>query len=135
MIFGTVEIPNELDMPLAITGDEVRVEQTIDLESEAETDEELLEVAEEASYEGLTETEEAMVDATVQASLEDTLLAAPSAATVSSYVTPGTEAESKLMHRELMPRQMERLYRQDPLFTSLYVFLYFDLWIIHFVCI
>uniref|UniRef100_M1DDJ5 Putative plant transposon protein domain-containing protein n=1 Tax=Solanum tuberosum TaxID=4113 RepID=M1DDJ5_SOLTU len=41
-------------------------------------DEEMLEVAEEASYEGLTESEEAMLYATVKTSLADTPLADPS---------------------------------------------------------
>ena len=45
MIFGTVEIPDAPDIPPTTTGDEVRVEQTDDPESEAETDEEMLEVA------------------------------------------------------------------------------------------
>jgi len=41
---------------------------------------------------GLRETEEAMVDADLQASLVDTPLADPSASTVPYEVTPGTEA-------------------------------------------
>ncbi|KAG5631585.1 hypothetical protein H5410_003302 [Solanum commersonii] len=60
MVFGTVEIPNVPEKPLATTGVENRVEEVIDPESEA--------------------------------SLTDTLLAAPSAAVVPSEVTPPTEA-------------------------------------------
>uniref|UniRef100_M1DSZ8 Polyprotein protein n=1 Tax=Solanum tuberosum TaxID=4113 RepID=M1DSZ8_SOLTU len=52
MVFGMVEIPYELVAPA-------------DSESEAEMDEEMLGVTEEASYEGLTKTEEAMVDVVV----------------------------------------------------------------------
>uniref|UniRef100_M1DFK1 Putative plant transposon protein domain-containing protein n=1 Tax=Solanum tuberosum TaxID=4113 RepID=M1DFK1_SOLTU len=55
---------------------------------------EMLEVVEEDSYEGLTETEEAMVDAVVQTSLEDTPLASPSGASTSE-VTSGTDAQDQ----------------------------------------
>ncbi|KAG5572453.1 hypothetical protein H5410_062219 [Solanum commersonii] len=72
MIFRMMEIPDATDP-----------------EFEAETNEPRLEVAEEASYEGLTETEEAMVDAVVQ-----TPLAAPSGFTTVD-VTPGTEAQDQ----------------------------------------
>ncbi|XP_049397361.1 uncharacterized protein LOC125861535 [Solanum stenotomum] len=66
---------------------------TADPESEVETDEEMLEKADEVAYEGITETEEAMVDASVHASLVDTPLAAPSAITIPSKVTPDTDAQ------------------------------------------
>uniref|UniRef100_M1DAY6 Polyprotein protein n=1 Tax=Solanum tuberosum TaxID=4113 RepID=M1DAY6_SOLTU len=96
MIFEIVDIPNvptKPDMPPATTGDDVRVEEAADPESEAETDEKILGVAEEASYEGLTNTEEAIVDAVMQISLSDTPLAAPSGdSMVSIDVTPGTNA-------------------------------------------
>ncbi|KAG5606335.1 hypothetical protein H5410_027827, partial [Solanum commersonii] len=92
MIFGMVEIPDMPDMPPSTTGDKVRVEEIVDPKSEAEIDEEMLEVAEKALYKGLTETEETRVDAVVQACLADTLLVDPSAATIPSEVTPGTEA-------------------------------------------
>ncbi|XP_049394644.1 uncharacterized protein LOC125858917 [Solanum stenotomum] len=68
MIFGMVEIPDvpvEPDMPSATPGDDVRTEDIVDPEFEAETEEKMLEVAKEASYEGLTDTEEAMIDAFV----------------------------------------------------------------------
>ncbi|KAG5577030.1 hypothetical protein H5410_057164 [Solanum commersonii] len=97
MIFGTVEIPDvpvELDISPATTRDDVRAEKVADLESEAETDEEMLEGVEEASYEGLTQTEEAMVDATVQITLEDTPLAARSRPTTIK-VTPSTDAQDQ----------------------------------------
>ncbi|KAG5631652.1 hypothetical protein H5410_003369 [Solanum commersonii] len=63
MIVGTMEIPNVLvepDIPQATIGDDVRVEEAADPNSEAETDEEMLGVADEVSYECLIETEEAM---------------------------------------------------------------------------
>ncbi|KAG5599561.1 hypothetical protein H5410_030931, partial [Solanum commersonii] len=67
---------------------EGRVEEAANPEFEAETDEDMLEVAEEASYEGgLSETEEAMVDVVVHASLVDTPFVAPSATSVSSETT------------------------------------------------
>ncbi|KAG5599439.1 hypothetical protein H5410_030809 [Solanum commersonii] len=93
MIFGMVEIPDVPNMPPATIEDEARVEKQADPEFEVETDEEMLEVAEEDSYEGLTKIEEAMVDEVVQASLVDTPLADPSAASVPSKVTPGTDAQ------------------------------------------
>ncbi|KAG5610226.1 hypothetical protein H5410_021507 [Solanum commersonii] len=95
MIFEMLEIldvPVELDMPLATTRDDVRVEEAVDPKFEVETDEEMLGVAEEVSYEGLIETEEAMVDAAVQNSLADMLLADPSGSSIISEVTPGTNA-------------------------------------------
>ncbi|XP_049347851.1 uncharacterized protein LOC125812390 [Solanum verrucosum] len=56
-IFGMVEIPDMPDKSLATTGDGGRVEETTNLESEAETDEEMFELVEETLYEGLAETE------------------------------------------------------------------------------
>ncbi|KAG5595751.1 hypothetical protein H5410_036983 [Solanum commersonii] len=92
MIFGMMEIPDAPDMPSTTSGDEIRVEEAVDLEFEIETDDDMLEVVEEASYEDLIEIEEAMVDAFVQASLVDTPLAYPSAVTVPSEVTPDTDS-------------------------------------------
>ncbi|KAG5595231.1 hypothetical protein H5410_036463 [Solanum commersonii] len=92
MIFGMVEIPDVPKMPPATIGDEGRVEEAADPESEAETNKEILEVAEEASYDGLTETEDIMVDVVVHASLANTPLDAPSVVVVPFEVTPGTEA-------------------------------------------
>ncbi|XP_049347850.1 uncharacterized protein LOC125812389 [Solanum verrucosum] len=83
-IFGMVEIPDVPDKHLATTGDKCRVEETTNMEFEAETDEEIIEVVEETLYEGLTETEEAMVDEVVQAYLLDTPLADPSAVAIPS---------------------------------------------------
>uniref|UniRef100_M1DEC7 Polyprotein protein n=1 Tax=Solanum tuberosum TaxID=4113 RepID=M1DEC7_SOLTU len=94
MIFGTVEIPNvpvDSYMPPATIGDEVHTEEVAAAESEAETDEEQLGVDEEASYEGLTEVDEAMVDAAVQISLADTPMADPTGPIITN-VTPGTDA-------------------------------------------
>ncbi|KAG5580263.1 hypothetical protein H5410_050890, partial [Solanum commersonii] len=91
MFFAMEKISDITDMAPTTTENEVRVDEPADLESMAATDEEMIEVAEKASYESLTETEEDMVDAVVQASLVDTPLADPSAATVPFEVTPGTD--------------------------------------------
>lgn len=92
IIFGTVEIPVVLEMPLDTTRDDIRVEDAVDPESKAKTDKEMLWVNEEVYYEGLTENEEAMIDAAIQASLEDASLADPSVATTTSKLITGTEA-------------------------------------------
>uniref|UniRef100_M1DB70 Polyprotein protein n=1 Tax=Solanum tuberosum TaxID=4113 RepID=M1DB70_SOLTU len=93
MIFGTVEIPDMpayTDVPLATTGDEVRAEGVSATESEAETGEDQLGVDEEATYEGLTEVEEAMVQLVVQTSLRDITIANPCGASVED--APSTDA-------------------------------------------
>ncbi|KAG5590044.1 hypothetical protein H5410_040558 [Solanum commersonii] len=57
MIFGTediLDIPADFDVPLAITGDEVRANKVAAAESEAEIDKEHLGLQEETTYEGLT---------------------------------------------------------------------------------
>jgi len=95
MIFGTVEIPDDLDIdipacsdvPPATTGDEVRADDAA-AESEAETDDDQLGVQEETVFEGLTEVDEAMVHA-VQTSLRDTFMAGSRAAIVDE--TSGTD--------------------------------------------
>uniref|UniRef100_M1DRJ6 Polyprotein protein n=1 Tax=Solanum tuberosum TaxID=4113 RepID=M1DRJ6_SOLTU len=71
-------------MPTDTTEYEVRVEETTDPDSEAETKEEMLEVADEV----LNEIEEAMVDAVLYASSVDTSLVV-----VPSEVTPGIYAQ------------------------------------------
>ncbi|KAG5600642.1 hypothetical protein H5410_032012 [Solanum commersonii] len=73
MIFRMVEIPDVPYMPPATTGDEVRFEEKVDPESEAETDGDILE-----------------------ASLVDTPLADPSATTVPSEVTPSTVTQVQI---------------------------------------
>uniref|UniRef100_M1DRG0 Putative plant transposon protein domain-containing protein n=1 Tax=Solanum tuberosum TaxID=4113 RepID=M1DRG0_SOLTU len=85
------DLPIDPDMPQSTTGDEVRTVEVSAAESEAETDEEHLGVDEEASYEGLTEIQEAMVESVVQISLADTPLADHSGAS-DVDVTPGTDA-------------------------------------------
>ncbi|KAG5605203.1 hypothetical protein H5410_026695 [Solanum commersonii] len=52
MIFGIVEIPDVSELLPATTRDGSRVEEATDLESEAEANKEMHEMAEEASYEG-----------------------------------------------------------------------------------
>ncbi|TMX04169.1 hypothetical protein EJD97_011279 [Solanum chilense] len=78
MVFGTIKILGDPQMPLANTGDEVRVTKTGDTEFEVETDKEILEKFGEAAHEGFTENEEVMVDVVVQASTPSTPFAAPS---------------------------------------------------------
>uniref|UniRef100_M1DQE3 Polyprotein protein n=1 Tax=Solanum tuberosum TaxID=4113 RepID=M1DQE3_SOLTU len=56
------DMPADTDMPPATTRDEVRVEKVAATQSEAETDEEQFGVDEEATYEGLIELEEAMIN-------------------------------------------------------------------------
>uniref|UniRef100_M1DXX2 Polyprotein protein n=1 Tax=Solanum tuberosum TaxID=4113 RepID=M1DXX2_SOLTU len=95
MIFGTVEIPAvpvDPNVPPVTTGDEVKTEKVVATESEDKTGEEMVVADEEAFYEGLTENEEAIVDAAVQISLADTPTVEPSeVGTVD--VTPGTDAQ------------------------------------------
>lgn len=80
-------------MPLAITEVEVRVEETVDPESEVETDEDMLEVAKEALYEGFIETEKTMVNTVVHDSLVDTPLVDPSVVVVPFEETLVTGAQ------------------------------------------
>ncbi|WMV08901.1 hypothetical protein MTR67_002286 [Solanum verrucosum] len=94
MIFGTVEILDLPEMHSATIEDEVTIEETVDAVSEDKTDDEMLEVAEEVSYEGLTEIEEAMIDVAVQTSLVDTPLVDPSGVGIPSKVSPGTNAQA-----------------------------------------
>ncbi|KAG5599684.1 hypothetical protein H5410_031054 [Solanum commersonii] len=93
MIFGMVEISDVPNILSATTGDNVRVEEVVEPESEAETDEEILRVAEDVSYEGLTTTKEATIDATVQTSLANMPLADLSKDGDTVDVTPGTDTQ------------------------------------------
>jgi len=102
IIFVTVEIPDmpaDADVPLTTTGDEVRVEEVVAAESEADTDEEQLGVDEESIFEGVIEVKEAMIDSTVQISLVDNTMVGCSIA-----ATPGTDAQDQSVTLELMPR-------------------------------
>uniref|UniRef100_M1DPY7 Polyprotein protein n=1 Tax=Solanum tuberosum TaxID=4113 RepID=M1DPY7_SOLTU len=80
MVFGIVEIPNVPEIPPTTTGQEDRMKKTTDPVSEAETDAEMLKETEGATDDDLTETEAAMIDAAVQASLANTPFAVPSGA-------------------------------------------------------
>uniref|UniRef100_M1DKS5 Polyprotein protein n=1 Tax=Solanum tuberosum TaxID=4113 RepID=M1DKS5_SOLTU len=94
MIFRTVQIPDmpiDTDVPPATTRDKVGAEELDAAESEAENDEEHIGVDEEATYEGLTEVEEAMVDSAVHISLAEKPMVDPSGAGTAD-VTPGTDA-------------------------------------------
>uniref|UniRef100_M1DHC4 Polyprotein protein n=1 Tax=Solanum tuberosum TaxID=4113 RepID=M1DHC4_SOLTU len=100
MIFGTVEIPDDMDtdmsscsdMPPDTIRDEIRADEVV-VESEAETDEEQLGVHEETTYEGLTKVKEAMVTSAVQTLFRETFMAGSSGASVA--VTPGTDAQDQ----------------------------------------
>lgn len=81
-------------MPLVTTGYNVWVKDVVDPESEVETYEETLCDVEEDSYKGLTESEEAMVDARIQASLADTPFGDSSCSSTVD-VTPRTEAQDQ----------------------------------------
>lgn len=96
--FGMVEIPNVQQIPLATTGDEVRVQEITHPNSKVETDAEMLEVVEKSSYEGHNDTKEAMVDAAAQASLVDTPFNDTITANTTSKVTSSTRTEIELMH-------------------------------------
>lgn len=37
--------------------------------------------------------------------------------------------KSRVMQHALIPRQIEQMYRQDPLFTPVFVLPYIDIWI------
>ncbi|KAK4721526.1 hypothetical protein R3W88_011759 [Solanum pinnatisectum] len=69
MVFGTVEIPDMLEMLQTTTRHGDRMKQIADLELEAETDEEMLKETEGAVHEDLTKTKAIMIDFAVQASL------------------------------------------------------------------
>lgn len=76
----------------ATTGYDVQAEDVADPKFEAETDEKMFGVVEDFTYEGLMETEEAMIDAVVRTSLTDIPL--PDLSRVSSTdVAPGTDAD------------------------------------------
>uniref|UniRef100_M1DCH4 Polyprotein protein n=1 Tax=Solanum tuberosum TaxID=4113 RepID=M1DCH4_SOLTU len=90
--------------PLVITRSEDRVEKIVEPESEAETDEEMLEETVDAADEDLTETEAIMIDAAVQTSMANTHFvvssgAGPSGVTQSTKArgqtdTPGTDTQT-----------------------------------------
>uniref|UniRef100_M1DMZ9 Polyprotein protein n=1 Tax=Solanum tuberosum TaxID=4113 RepID=M1DMZ9_SOLTU len=92
MVFGTVEIPDLPEMPPTTAEHEGRMEKTVEPELEAETDKEMFKETEGAADEDLTETKAAMIDAVVQASLENSLFAVSSGAG-SSRMTLGNETQ------------------------------------------
>uniref|UniRef100_M1D9C6 Polyprotein protein n=1 Tax=Solanum tuberosum TaxID=4113 RepID=M1D9C6_SOLTU len=101
MIFEAVEnpdIPADTDVPLTTTENEVQVKKVVAEDSKDQTAEEHLGVDEEASYEGLTKIEKAMVDSAIQISLANTTIvgsivtATPSATVQDQRVAPGSDA-------------------------------------------
>uniref|UniRef100_M1DQX1 Putative plant transposon protein domain-containing protein n=1 Tax=Solanum tuberosum TaxID=4113 RepID=M1DQX1_SOLTU len=91
MIFGIVEIPDIPVIPPATTRDVHWDDAAVD-ESEAETDEEQIEMQEEIIYRDLPDLQEMIVQSVIQTSLTDTSLAASSGAGPSE-VTPGTDTQ------------------------------------------
>ncbi|KAG5590578.1 hypothetical protein H5410_041092 [Solanum commersonii] len=91
MVFGTVEIPNVPKMPPTTTRHEDRTKQEIAPESEAKTDEEMLEETE-GDLRDIVVTEKIMTDVVVQASMAGTPFVIPSGAGTLK-VTSGTDAQ------------------------------------------
>ncbi|KAK4709910.1 hypothetical protein R3W88_004423 [Solanum pinnatisectum] len=100
MLFSTVEIldvPSTdisvcSEMPLTTTGDETRANDVV-VESEAETDEEQLDVHEETVYDDMADLEGAMVHTVVQASLRDVSMLGSSGSKDTEI--PGTDAQTE----------------------------------------
>uniref|UniRef100_M1DLD1 Polyprotein protein n=1 Tax=Solanum tuberosum TaxID=4113 RepID=M1DLD1_SOLTU len=96
MIFGSVEnpdMPADSEVSPTTIGDEVRADEVAAAEFEAETDEEQLDVDEEAKYKGLTAVKEAMVHSAVQILLADTFMPGTSGSSVA--ITPGTDSQDQ----------------------------------------
>lgn len=108
-------IPANTNMPLANTDDEVQVEE-VDVEYEAETDEEKLDVDEEATYVVLKKLGKAMIDSVMQISLKNTTMARSS-----SSNTRGTDAQDKIVASGTYSSTYGATVFTRPLFTVLSV--------------
>uniref|UniRef100_M1DV48 Putative plant transposon protein domain-containing protein n=1 Tax=Solanum tuberosum TaxID=4113 RepID=M1DV48_SOLTU len=86
------DVPVDLDMPSATTGDEVHTEEVVAAESEAKTDEEQIETPNETIYGDLPDLEETIVQSVIQTSLKETSMVGPSGSSVVD-VTLGTDAQ------------------------------------------
>lgn len=74
----------------------------------------MLDVAEEAPYEGLTKTDQSMVDAVDQISLADTPLAAPMGNHITFVdMSPSTDTQDKSTTPEIDATQTKQLFRHD----------------------
>ncbi|KAG5590266.1 hypothetical protein H5410_040780 [Solanum commersonii] len=120
------DAPKTSAIPSVTIGDVRRDEATVD-ESDAETDVEQIRIREESIYGDLSDLEETIMLSVIQTSLTKTFMTAPSeSGTIVPFEVPRVmRPKIRLMHRVLMPRQMERLRRHDPLFTSLSFLLLF----------
>uniref|UniRef100_M1DAR9 Antifreeze protein n=1 Tax=Solanum tuberosum TaxID=4113 RepID=M1DAR9_SOLTU len=94
-----IDVVTSLSMTIDALAAQIAVsEEVVAADSEVETDEEQLGVDEEATYKGLTEVEEAMIDSAVHISLTDTTMAGssvtdtPSTDSQDRSVEPGTDA-------------------------------------------
>ncbi|KAG5584754.1 hypothetical protein H5410_045188 [Solanum commersonii] len=92
------------EMPPATTEDET-MEDVAAAESEAETDEEHLDVQEATIYGDLPDLEEAIVQSIIDTSLTDTSTEGSSETSVD--IAPDTDAQSRVLPRALMPRKIE----------------------------
>lgn len=106
-----VKLPDDLEIPPINTRDEDKVTQTTNVQSQEKTDEEIIEVIVEASYEGLPEIKEIMIDKVVQDSLLGTPLDVPirfflyketSITESQVQMIPGSNA-FRVQHQQLMP--------------------------------
>lgn len=98
-------------------GDDDRVEEAVDPEFEAETDEEIFDVAEEAFCEGLTEIKKAIVDAFVHIYLVNTPFAAQDHSTTLDTNSQTNKANFKI----------------ESLFTTLSVLSLFNFCIVYYL--
>lgn len=118
MVFGIVEILHVPEMPLTTTRHKDKIKKATDPESDADTNEEMFEETEVTVDEDLIATEAVMIDADVQDFLANAPDPGSGGGAGRSEVTSSTEAQVQAMHRELRPRQIERLHKHDLLFTS-----------------
>uniref|UniRef100_M1DLH8 Polyprotein protein n=1 Tax=Solanum tuberosum TaxID=4113 RepID=M1DLH8_SOLTU len=122
------DMPTDTDMPQATAGDEVRVEEVAVADFEAKTNKEQLGVDEEATYESLTEVDEAMIDSAVHISLADTTMDGSSV-----IDTLGTDAQVQIVAPGTDVPTDGATVETGPFFTSLSI-VFID-FLSYFLCI